>query len=59
MPSLHKCEKAADSELGPLGTDSYLTNTTKHESGRALQAKYILLSDGTPAPMWVSSGKLL
>ena len=53
MPSMHKWEAEAYSELWQLGPDAYLKKSTKYASLIGLLAKYILLSDETPAPMWV------
>ena len=57
MPSFHKWEPAAYSELGRSGTDGNLTEFTKQASGSGLLPTYILFRGGTPAPIWVCSGK--
>ena len=57
MPSFHKWEPAAYSELGRSVPDGDLTKSTKHVSGSGLLAIYILLIDGTAAPMRVCYGK--
>ena len=57
MPSFFKWEPAAYSELGRSGTDGNLTEFTKQASGSGLLPTYILFRGGTPAPIWVCSGK--
>lgn len=55
MLSFHKRETAAYGELGCSGSDDDLTNYTKQAFAGGLPSAYILLSGGTPAPMWVFS----
>ena len=57
MTAFHKRDRAADSKLGQSGPDFDLINSTKQASESRLLATYILLMDGTPAAMWVFSGK--
>ena len=44
--------------LGPSVSEGD-TKSVKEAYGSSFLATYILLSDGTPAPMWVCSGKQL
>ena len=47
---------AADNELEQSGLDGDIKNP-KQASGSGLQVMYILLNDGTQAPMWIYSEK--
>lgn len=57
MPSLDKRDKASESELGRSGPEAYLTNATKREPQSGLLEKDGVPREGTPAAMWVCSGK--
>ena len=56
-PSFHKWETEAHSKLGCSGPGGDLKISTKQVSVSRLLATYILIRDGTPAPVWVFSGK--
>ena len=57
MPSIHNWGKAEHRELGQSLTEGNLTNSKKEECGTLLLAKYIHISEQTPAPMQACLGK--